>query len=352
MNQPPQGRGPRLDQQGRRKRRRTLLIVLIILLPAVMVGSAALGAFPISPSQLGALLWGSQDVPLLVQSVFWDIRMPRVLLAALVGASLGLAGAGVQGLFRNPLADPGLIGVSAGAAVAAVICFFLGWERLWGGWLLPVMAFAGGLLAVVVLRLLNSGDRSGGPAKFILAGVALNAMLGSALGFFLFSASDDALRSMTFWTLGSCASASWPQTLVLLVALVLGACLLARHVRGLDALQFGEDEAAHLGVEVSRLRRDVILASALMVGAATAFAGIIGFIGLVAPHLARLLLGGVHRFVLPGAVLLGAVLMVLADLGARTLAAPAELAVGILTAAIGGPFFLWLLQRPSSRIST
>jgi len=254
----------------------------------------------------------------------------------------------VQGLFRNPLADPALIGVSAGAALGAVVCFFFGWEALLGGWLLPLAAFVGGWLAVIILGIFNAGFASGGSAKLILAGVALNAMLGSVLGFFLFSASDDALRSMTFWTLGSCASAQWPQVVVLLIFLATGVILLWRNVRSLDALQFGEEQAAHLGVSVVRVRREIILAAALLVGAATAFAGTIGFIGLVAPHMARLLLGGLHRLVLPGAILLGAMLLVLADLGARTLAAPAELAVGILTAVIGGPFFLALLRRPSS----
>jgi iron complex transport system permease protein len=246
------------------------------------------------------------------------------------------------------LADPALIGVSAGAALGAVLCFFLGWQGTLGGWLLPLAAFAGGWLAVLLLGVFNSGFAGGGAAKLILAGVALNAMIGSVLGFFLFSATDDALRSMTFWTLGSCASAQWSQVLVLFVFLVVGGVLLWRNARFLDALQLGDDQAAHLGVSVSRVRREIIIAAALLAGAATAFAGTIGFIGLVAPHMARLLLGGLHRFVFPASFLLGGMLLALADLGSRTLVAPAELAVGILTAAIGGPFFLWLLRRPSS----
>lgn len=334
------------DDAPRRARRRLLL--LAACLPLVLLAAAALGAVSIGPADLGKLLSGSADVPAVVRAVFWEIRVPRVLLAALVGGSLALAGAGVQGLFRNPLADPALIGVSAGAALGAVLCFFFGWEGLLGGWFLPLAAFAGGLLAVLILMSFHSGFAAGGTAKLILAGVALNAMAGSVLGFFLFSASDDALRSMTFWTLGSCASAQWPQVLILLVFLAAGSFILRRHARALDALQLGEEQAAHLGVPVARVRGETIAAAALLVGAATAFAGTIGFIGLVAPHMARLLLGGLHRLVLPAALLLGAMLLVLADLGARTLTAPAELAVGILTAAIGGPFFLWLLRRPSS----
>jgi iron complex transport system permease protein len=324
------------------------LVLLAVLAPVLLLAAASLGAVRLGPAELWQLLTAAPQTSELARAVFWDIRLPRVLLAALVGAALALAGAGVQGLFRNPLADPALIGVSAGAAVGAVLCFFSGWALLLGGWLLPLMAFAGGLLAVLVLRLFNTGFVAGGTAKLILAGVALNAMLGSVLGFFLFSATDDALRSMTFWTLGSCASATWLQVTVLTVFLALGAGLLWRHARALDALQLGEEQAAHLGVSVRRVRYETIIAAALMVGAATAFAGTIGFIGLVAPHMARLLLGGLHRLVLPGALLIGAMLLVLADLGARTLAAPAELAVGILTAALGGPFFLWLLRRPSS----
>lgn len=339
----------RREQGLRRTRANRRLVILAVLLPTALAVAASLGAVPLGVRDLFLLLTAPSEVPEMLRAVFWDIRLPRVLLAAFVGAALALAGAGVQGLFRNPLADPGLIGVSAGAAVGAVLCFYLGWAGALGGWLLPVMAFGGGVAAVLVLRLLNTGfDGGSGPARLILAGVALNAMLGSVLGFFLFSASDDALRSMTFWTLGSCGSARWPQVAVLGGCLLAGGLLLARNARALDALQLGEATAAHLGVEVSRVRREIIVASALLVGAATAFAGAIGFIGLVAPHIARLLLGGLHRFVLPGAVLVGAILLALADLGSRTLVAPAELAVGILTAAAGGPFFLWLLRRPSS----
>ena len=336
------------DDVRRRGRLRRRLFFLGVLFPVVLLTAAALGAVNIGIADLWRLLTGSTDVSEILRAIFWDIRLPRVLLAALVGSALALAGAGVQGLFRNPLADPALIGVSAGAALGAVLCFFLGWQGALGGWLLPLAAFAGGWLAVLLLGVFNSGFAGGGTAKLILAGVALNAMIGSVLGFFLFSATDDALRSMTFWTLGSCASAQWSQVAVLCVFLVVGGVLLWRNARFLDALQLGDDQAAHLGVSVSRVRREIIIAAALLAGAATAFAGTIGFIGLVAPHMARLLLGGLHRFVLPASFLLGGMLLALADLGSRTLVAPAELAVGILTAAIGGPFFLWLLRRPSS----
>lgn len=332
----------------REARTKWKLACLAMLFPVCLAVAAGTGAVTIGPADLAAILGGNPAVPESLRAVFWEIRLPRVLLAALVGIALALAGTGVQGLFRNPLADPSLIGVSAGAAVGAVVCFFFGGQELAGGWLLPMCAFAGGLGAVALLRLFSTGFASGNTAKLILAGVALNAMLGSALGFFLYSASDDALRSMTFWTLGSCAAAAWPQIPVLLVFCAIGAALLARNARSLDALQLGEDQAAHLGVSVHRVRNETILAASLLAGAATAFAGIIGFIGLVAPHMARLLLGGLHARLLPGAALLGGCLLVAADLGARTLAAPAELAVGIITAAIGGPFFLWLLQRASS----
>lgn len=332
-------------REARTKRR---FVLLALFFPLCLAIAAGAGAVKISPTDLAALLGGSSAVPESLRAIFWEIRLPRVLLAALVGIALALAGTGVQGLFRNPLADPSLIGVSAGAAVGAVVCFFFGGQNLAGGWLLPLSAFVGGLGAVSLLRLFSAGFASGNTAKLILAGVALNAMLGSVLGFFLFSASDDALRSMTFWTLGSCAAAGWPQIVALVVFCAAGFALLARNARALDALQLGEDQASHLGVSVRSVRNETILAASLLAGAATAFAGVIGFVGLVAPHIARLLLGGLHVRLLPGAALLGGSLLVLADLGARTLVAPAELAVGIVTAAIGGPFFLWLLQRASS----
>ena len=334
------------------------MVWLAVLLPAAMLLAAATGAVVFNASDLWSALTAgpgavaTDPTATNFAAILWGIRLPRVILAALVGAALALAGAAVQGLFRNPLADPGLIGVSAGAAVGAVVCFLFGWQGLWGGWLLPLMAFVGSLLSVLLLRAFNTGFEAGGTAKLILAGVALNALLGSVLGFVLYSASDSALRSMTFWTLGGCGGANWLQNGVLAVFFVAGAVVLGRHARALDALQLGEVQAADLGVSIHRVRGEIIVASALLVGAATAFAGVIGFIGLVAPHMARLLLGGLHRWILPGAVLLGATLLVVADLGARTLVAPAELAVGILTAAAGAPFFLWLLRRPSSWSAT
>lgn len=349
MNSAPAGPASthaREEVAARTHRARRRMVLLALLLPVALVAGVAIGAVTIGPGDMWAIVSG--DTSGVVGKVFWNIRFPRVVLAALVGAALALAGSGVQGLFRNPLADPGLIGVSAGAAVGAVACFFLGWQGMLGGWLLPAMAFAGGLLAVAALRAFNTGFEAGGTGKLILAGVALNAMLGSVLGFFLFSASDSALRSMTFWTLGGCGGATWAQNLVLAVFLAVGGFMLFRRSRALDALQLGEAQALHLGVPVARVRGEIIVASALLVGAATAFAGVIGFVGLVAPQMARLLLGGLHRHILPGALLLGATLVVIADLGTRTLVAPAELAVGIITAAAGGPFFLWLLRRPSS----
>lgn len=324
------------------------LLALGVAVPLVLVVGAMLGAVAIAPSQWLSVI-GYPGSGSMEASVFWGIRLPRVVLAALVGAALALAGAGIQGLFRNPLADPGLIGVSAGASVGAVLCHVLAWQDLWGGWMLPGMAFLGGLGAVGLLRLFQTGFENGGAARLILSGIALNAMLGSVLGLALFSASDSALRSITFWTLGSCGGADWPRNAVLLGFFAAGSFLIFRNGRSLDALQLGEAQAAHLGVSTSRVRGEVILGTALLVGSATAFAGMIGFIGLVAPHISRLLLGGLHRHLLPGAVFTGAILMVLADLGARTLVAPAELAVGILTAAAGGPFFLWLLRRPGAR---
>jgi len=334
------------------------MVWLAVLLPAAMLLAAATGAVVFNASDLWSALTAgpgavaTDPTATNFAAILWGIRLPRVILAALVGAALALAGAAVQGLFRNPLADPGLIGVSAGAAVGAVVCFLFGWQGLWGGWLLPLMAFVGSLLSVLLLRAFNTGFEAGGTAKLILAGVALNALLGSVLGFVLYSASDSALRSMTFWTLGGCGGANWLQNGVLAVFFLAGAVVLGRHARALDALQLGEVQAADLGVSIHRVRGEIIVASALLVGAATAFAGVIGFIGLVAPHMVRLLLGGLHRWILPGSVLLGATLLVLADLGARTLVAPAELAVGILTAAAGAPFFLWLLRRPSSWSAT
>lgn len=281
--------------------------------------------------------------------VLFTIRLPRTLLAMLVGAGLAVAGAMIQGLFRNPLADPGLIGVSSGAALAAGLTIVLGdaWLAPHFGRtplaLLPLGAFFGGLATTLLLYAIATRRGQTSIATLLLAGVAIGALAGAMSGFLAYLSDDRQLRDLAFWTLGSLSGASWGKLAAagpLLSLAVVAAPLLAR---GLDALNLGDAEAFHLGQPVQRIKILAILFSALAVGASVAVAGMIGFVGIVVPHALRLLVGASHRTLLPLSALGGAALLLAADLVARLAVMPAELPIGIVTAAVGAPFFLWLL---------
>jgi iron complex transport system permease protein len=265
-----------------------------------------------------------------------------------VGAMLATAGTVMQGLFRNPLADPGLVGVSSGAGLAAASVIVLG-DRLLAGRLpfeaLPFAAFVGGLLTTTVLYRIATREGRTSIATLLLAGLALGALAGAMTGLLIFVADDRQLRDLTFWTLGSLAGATWPKFWS--IAPFLGALLVSLPFisAGLDRLVLGEAEAFHMGTSVERLKQIAVVLVAAATGAAVAVAGVIGFVGIVVPHLLRLAIGPGHRLLLPAAVILGAAMLLAADTVARTIAAPAELPVGIVTAIIGAPFFLVLLLR-------
>ncbi len=325
------------------RRYRLALLVLAILLPTTLLLGAGIGAYKIAPLEIPAILLKGEGVE---YQVLTALRFPRVLGAALVGALLAIAGAVLQGLFRNPLVDPGLIGVSSGAALGAALFIVLvpGSASL-EAYALPVWAFLGGLLATQILWWIARTPFGTQVAILLLAGIALNSLVGAAIGLLISASTDQQLRSLTFWTLGGFSGVTWRLLLAGLPFALLALCLLLPLARGLNALTLGEREAFHLGVDANALKRQAVLGSALGVGTAVAMAGGVGFIGLVAPHLFRLVAGPDHRYLLPGSALLGSVLAVLADLLARTLVAPAELPVGILTALLGGPFFLYLVMR-------
>ncbi|NBC18773.1 MAG: iron chelate uptake ABC transporter family permease subunit [Bacteroidetes bacterium] len=360
---PPSANGQAAASMHRRHRHRVRLTLggLIVLLVGAAGAGLAVGAVAISPGQVLAIL-GEQvglSLPWAFETrqelVLTAIRLPRVLLAIGVGGGLAVSGAVMQGLFRNPLADPSLIGVSSGAALMAVVTIVLGatvfgaWSDLLGAFLLPAAAFAGGVLATVIVYRLATREGRTSVATMLLAGIAINALAGAGTGLMIFVADDDQLRDLTFWTLGSLGGATWTQLAVvgpLLLGGMLAAPLLARP---LNAMLLGEGEAQHLGIHTERVKQIVIGLAALVVGAAVAVSGIIGFIGLVVPHLLRLAVGPDHRVLVPGSALLGGALLVGADLLARTIVAPAELPIGIVTALLGAPFFLWLLLRDRSR---
>nr|WP_228048859.1 iron ABC transporter permease [Streptomyces justiciae] len=326
-----------------------LVVGLLVLVPV----AAGVGAYPIPvgdvlSSVLHQVGLGGRELGRVAESVLWNVRFPRIVLALLVGASLGCAGALMQGVFGNPLAEPGVIGVSSGAAVGAVAAIAFGVNFL-GTWTVSAFAFVAGLGTVLLVYAMS---RSGGRTEvvtLILTGIAVNAFAGALIGLFLFFADTAAVNQITFWQLGSLAQATWPKVLAVLPCAVLGLAVAPLYARRLDLLSLGERPARHLGVDVERLRVVLVLVIALLTAAAVSVAGIISFVGLVVPHLLRMAAGPGHRFLVPGSALLGAGVLLGADLAARTVAVPAELPLGVLTALLGSPFFFWLLRRTRRR---
>lgn len=295
-----------------------------------------------------AVSWVQVDVTRQVESVVWSIRLPRTLMAGIIGAGLAVSGASMQGLFRNPLADPGLIGVSTGASLGAILAIVSGFS-IFGLWSIPSAAFVGAVITTAVVYIIA---RHGGRTEVVtllLAGIALNAIIGAAIGMMMTIANDSQLRSITFWTLGSLGGSRWSQVGIVLVATIVGTIICRRSAQALNLLALGEREAKHLGIEVERMRLVLIVAVAMMVGSGVAFSGSIGFVGLLVPHLIRLLIGPDHRVLLPMATIAGAMLLLFADLVSRTIAQPAEIPIGVTISLVGGPFFLWLLVRMRSR---
>ena len=340
-------------QGDRSKLARTTIFVLAVLLALVFLFSLGSGATGTSAAAVfwASLIGNDAAIGTVERVVIFDIRLPRAVLGALIGASLAVSGAVMQGLFRNPLADPGIVGVSAGAGLGAVTFIVLGTgvlapiTALLGIYHVPFAAFVGGLVTTIVLYRVSTRHGRTSVATMLLAGIALGALAGAFTGLLVFWADDQQLRDLTFWGLGSVAGATWVKVAAvapIIIPVVFLAPLLAR---GLNAMTLGEATAQHLGLNVQRFKRIAIVAVAAATGASVAVSGGIGFVGIVVPHLLRLLIGPDHRYLLPACALLGAVMLLLADAIARQVVAPAELPIGIVTAAIGAPFFLWILLR-------
>lgn len=335
----------------RRGRAVTLFVGLAVALVVVAVLAAGIGQLQIPPTEvLGSLLRrlgidaGAQATHPSTDAALWTIRFPRVVMALLVGAALATGGALMQGVFGNPLADPGVVGVSSGAAVGACAVIAFGWTFA-GSWTVAVLAFVGGLLTTL---LVYATARDGGRTQvvtLVLTGVAVNAVAGAALAFLTFVGDTQAREQIVFWQLGSLNGTRWPYVAVVAPVVLLGVVGAVATARKLDLLALGERPARHLGVDVERLRVVCIVLVALLTAGAVAFCGIIGFVGLVVPHLVRMVVGPGHRVLIPASALGGAVLLVAADLVARTAVAYADLPIGMLTALCGGPFFFWLIRR-------
>jgi len=341
-----------------RGRRAPVLWALSGSLVLAMLWAASTGAVLIPWKDLTASLVSklgmasAGDISVAHEAVLWNLRIPRVLFAALIGATLAVCGAILQGLFRNPLADPGLIGVASGAAMGAVVVILLAERVAWmaSPWALPVAAFGGAFLATAVIyRLATSGGYTSA-ATLLLGGVAINAFGGAVVGFCSFAANDTQLRSLTFWLLGSLGAANWKILAACAPFCLLTLLLGPRFARALNAFALGEAEAGHLGFDPQKIKKRLVFLVAMGVGACVAHAGMIGFVGLVTPHLVRLLIGPDHRWLLSGSALLGAILLVVSDAVSRVAVSPAELPLGIVTAAAGAPFFLWLLWQQRRRM--
>jgi iron complex transport system permease protein len=336
---------------------RSTFIVLIASLVSVIFLAVGIGAVEISSAQTLAMVARKIGVELPIaftaqqDSVLFFIRLPRIVLGLAVGAGLAVSGAVLQSLFRNPLADPALIGVSSGAALAVALTIVLG-ENLASSQLivgrsffLPLASFVGGLTATLFIYRIGKRKDGANVATMLLAGIAVNAFAGAGIGLMTFLATDAQLRNITFWSLGSLGGATWNTLAVVAPLIFIAVFFLVRMARNLNVILLGESEAKHLGINTDRLKWTAICLVALAVGAAVAASGIIGFVGLVVPHLLRLLTGADHRYLLTNSALLGGTLILGADVLARNIIAPAEIPIGIVTAIIGAPFFIWLLLR-------
>lgn len=318
-----------------------VLVVLACCLAIAGLAATSSGAVFIPWASLPRLLFG--DVlpgDVLLHDILIQIRLPRVLFSAVTGAALAIAGVTMQALFRNPLAEPGLVGISSGAALGAVFAIVM----TAGSFIaVATSAFLGSLAATFVAYAVGSRYRDA--AGLLLAGIAINAIAASGIGMLTYLASDVQLRDLTFWNLGSLAGAGWPTLMWLGPWTLMLVVYLCRQWRVLNALLLGEREAAHLGYALSSVRRRLIIAIALVIGPLVAVTGGIGFVGLVVPHVVRMLLGAHHRYLMPASVVAGALILTLADWLARVMVSPAELPLGLVTSLVGGPFFFWLLLR-------
>ena len=329
-----------------------VLAALAVVTVLVLVASIRYGAIDFSVTEIGRALTSflpGHPEPTLNQRIFLELRFPRAILCLLVGASLGVGGTLMQALFRNPIVEPGLVGTSSGAAFGSALFFVLGGVLHIGTslWSLPVAACIGGVISTYLVFLL-ARSREDGRASIVmllLTGLAVNALFMSGIGFLSYIARDPQARSITFWSLGTLSGANWKAVAVVTVSTIAGTVIALRYAKALNALMIGEEEATYLGVNVNRLKWLILSVNVLIVAVATAFTGVISFVGLIVPHILRMMGGADNRFLILGSALMGATFLTLADLMARLVVRPAELPIGILTSAVGVPVFIFLLRR-------
>ncbi len=326
-----------------------LLSLLALALGAALLGMYG-GAVSVPPREIILMVWdaitggGAEAWSVGQRTIILDLRGPRVILAGLTGAALAAAGATYQGLFQNPMADPFIIGVSSGAAVGAAGVMVFGARWGIGGTAVPIAAFIGATLTVMLVYSLARTDGRAPVTTLLLVGVAVSAALSGVVALLIFLSGRE-LRAVIYWTMGGLGGASWDQVRNVLPFFVVGMFPLLLYAKQLNAMLFGDETASHLGVDVAKLRLRSLLAASMLAAAAVSVGGTIGFVGLIVPHMVRLVIGPDHRILVPASALAGAPFLILADLVARTVMSPAEMPVGILTSMLGGPFFLYLLRR-------
>ena len=342
---------------------RAFISILIIFLIAISLISMIIGPVKISISQAFLIVMNKTGImnnnegfTAIQESVLWDIRMPRIILGLLVGLALGSAGAILQGLFRNPLVDPGFIGVSSGAAIGAMAAIMFSslilsyTSDFLTPFILPVLAIIGAFITTLLIYRMSKVSGKTNIMAMLLAGIAINALAGSIIGLLVSISSDSELRSFTFWTLGGLDNGSWKISIISAI-FILTSFLIIYKIRGkLDIFMLGDAEAYHLGLNVESLKKKIIFIASIMVGISVSFCGMIGFIGLVTPHIIRLFIGPKHKYLIPGSALLGSIILVLSDLICKTVIAPAQLPIGVITSIIGAPFFIWLIFSQKRRL--
>jgi len=341
-----------------------IFLIGLFLLAIISLVSTTIGPVKISILQIIDILFesinintnlSSSEISQAFKTVVIDIRLPRILMGIIVGIALGISGAILQGLFRNPLIDPGFIGVSSGAAIGAMFVIMFSQliaieNNFYVQFLLPVFAMSGGLSTTILVYKMSQMSGKTNIMAMLLSGIAVNAFSGSIIGFLVYRASDMELRSFTFWTLGSLDNSNWLIVSIAVVAILIPIIISINLRKKLDIFMLGDAEAGYLGLNIEKLKKRIIFISALMVGVTVAFCGMIGFIGLVTPHLVRLIMGPSHKTLIFGSAILGAIILILADFISRIIIAPAQLPIGIITSALGAPFFLWLIVSQKQKI--
>jgi len=341
-----------------------IFLIGLFLLALISLVSTTIGPVKISILQIIDILFesinintnlSSSEISQAFKTVVIDIRLPRILMGIIVGIALGISGAILQGLFRNPLIDPGFIGVSSGAAIGAMFVIMFSQliaieNNFYIQFLLPVFAMSGGLSTTILVYKMSQMSGKTNIMAMLLSGIAVNAFSGSIIGFLVYRASDMELRSFTFWTLGSLDNSNWLIVSIAVVSILIPIIISIKLRKKLDIFMLGDAEAGYLGLNIEKLKKRIIFISALMVGVTVAFCGMIGFIGLVTPHLVRLIMGPSHKTLIFGSAILGAIILILADFISRIIIAPAQLPIGIITSALGAPFFLWLIVSQKQKI--